>query len=94
MFKLEIPILDPKMRGLGRLLPMEGDMMMKPQKAHPCVEPRRLSHYASFYDVPFGLCMRLRNDKLKKIKRALEGYISRLCRDATVQPIETTTGIF
>jgi hypothetical protein len=59
-----------------------------PKKAYPCLKPCRLSHYASFYDVPFGLCMRPRNDELKKMKKAREGNISRICQGATVQPIE------
>jgi hypothetical protein len=47
---------------------MGNAMTIKSQNAHPCVKLRRLSHCASFNDDPFGLCMRVRNDKLKKSK--------------------------
>jgi hypothetical protein len=95
-FKLEIPILDPKMRGLGEITqPWEVIWWWNLQKTHPCVKPRRLSHYSSLYDVPFGLCMLLRNDKLnKKVKKAHEGCTSRIRRGATVQLVATKISTF
>ena len=66
-----------------------------PQKALPWANPRRLSHQPCFSVAPFDLCVSLRNQKKKKVKKkAREGYISRMCRDATAWPTVVMFGIF
>jgi hypothetical protein len=69
-FKLEIPILYPEM-GVGDYFVMGGAMIMKPSKGTFLVNPRRLSHYAPFYDASFGLYVCLRNGEIKKKARKL-----------------------
>jgi len=45
-FGLKTPIYAPKIGVLGVCDPKMGAISMKPQKAHPCASPRRLSHQA------------------------------------------------
>jgi hypothetical protein len=51
-----------------------------PQKAHPCVRTRILSHHAPFYDSPFGLGVNLRKlVKNKNKKKSHNRSMSPLC---------------
>jgi hypothetical protein len=63
-----------------------------PEKARPCVKPRRLSHHACLCDAPFGRCTIARKkikNKIKNIKRKMSEsrYISRMRGGALIQPI-------
>jgi hypothetical protein len=71
------------MEGLGDYSPMGGAMITKRQEAYHSVNLRCLSHYGSFYGVPFGMYVSLRNEKLK-IEQSRELCISRICRGATI----------
>jgi hypothetical protein len=64
MLYLEITILNPKMGFLERLLPRGRWHDYEAPKTHPWVNPCCLSH-ASFYVILFGLCVHLRNEKIK-----------------------------
>jgi hypothetical protein len=64
-FKLEISILDPKMKGFwGDYYYVRGDSRMKHPKAHPWANPHRFNPFVSLYDLSFRLCMRLINKKM------------------------------
>jgi hypothetical protein len=48
----------------------------------------------SFYDISFGLCMSLRNEKSKKVKQADKRYVSRIWREVTAHTNANKMGLF
>jgi hypothetical protein len=55
---------------------------------------RCLSHCTTFHNVSFGLCVSLRNEKPKKVKKADIRYISHISGEGAVYTIVTKIGLF
>jgi hypothetical protein len=93
-FRLEIPIGAEILGVFGNSRPLNACVHQRnPEKARPCVKPRRLSHHAFLCDAPFGRYAiarkKYKKKKKKNIKRkkSQSRYISRMRGGALIQPI-------
>jgi hypothetical protein len=94
-FRLEIALEAEILGGFGKSRPLSGYIHQRdPQKANPCVKPRRLSHHAFLCDAPFDRYAIARKKYKKNIKRkkSQSRYISRMRGGILIQPIEMKVG--